>query len=84
MNTVREINDLQTLQKHRQAWDALLPLTPGASFFHSLDWLETYWSHFGALRRWRVLLDYSGADCVGILPLIIFVKYLYLLGYTLI
>ncbi len=71
MNTVREINDLQTLVGYRLVWNSLLPQTPGASFFHSLDWLETYWSHFGAELRWRVLLVYRGDRCIGILPLVL-------------
>jgi CelD/BcsL family acetyltransferase involved in cellulose biosynthesis len=71
MNTVLEINDLQTLAGYRPQWNSLLPRTPGASFFHSLDWLETYWSHFGAHRRWRVLLVYRGDRCIGILPLVL-------------
>ena len=71
VNTVQEINDFATLTGYRSAWDSLLPQTPGASFFHSLDWLETYWSHFGARRRLRVLLVYSGDECIGVLPLVV-------------
>ena len=44
---VEEINDIQRLADDRLLWNALLPQTPGASFFHRLDWLELYWRHFG-------------------------------------
>ncbi|HEV3137558.1 MAG TPA: GNAT family N-acetyltransferase [Pirellulales bacterium] len=71
MYTVREINDLKTLAGQGTLWSSLLPETPGASFFHSVDWLQTYWRHFGAQRRLRVLLVHRGDRCVGILPLVL-------------
>src|SRR5258708_5312422 len=71
MSSVREINDLETLASCRLQWNALLPSTPGASFFHSLDWLETYWRHYGADQQLRVLVVYSADRCVGFLPLVI-------------
>jgi CelD/BcsL family acetyltransferase involved in cellulose biosynthesis len=69
--TVREINDLGELAALRGAWKALLAETPGASFFQSLDWLEAYWSHFGAGQRLRVLAVQTGDQPLGILPLVV-------------
>jgi CelD/BcsL family acetyltransferase involved in cellulose biosynthesis len=71
MYTVREINDLDALAGVRASWSALLPQTPGASFFHALEWLETYWTHFGAGQRLRVLLVQEGDRVIGILPLVV-------------
>ncbi len=69
MSEVREINDPAELAHLRLVWNSLLPLTPGASFFHSLDWLLTYWNHFGEQARLRVLVVTSLGRPVGILPL---------------
>jgi CelD/BcsL family acetyltransferase involved in cellulose biosynthesis len=69
MADVLEINDIEDLAQFRLAWNALLPETPGASFFHTLDWLETYWRHFGQDQKLRVLVVRSGGSPVGIVPL---------------
>jgi CelD/BcsL family acetyltransferase involved in cellulose biosynthesis len=68
---VEEINDINQLASCRLHWNALLPQTPGASFFHSLDWLEVYWRHFGAGQRLRVLLVHCDGRPLGILPLVV-------------
>src|SRR5262249_13868041 len=54
MFTVREIDNLDQLAPLRDQWESLVQLTPTASFFQSLDWLEAYWRHFGANHRLRV------------------------------
>jgi CelD/BcsL family acetyltransferase involved in cellulose biosynthesis len=71
MSTVREINDPTELSSLRLQWNSLLPQTRGASFFHSLDWLEVYWKHFSAGQQLRVLAVYSNGRPVGILPLVV-------------
>ena len=71
MSYVREINDPQQLEELRLMWTAMLPSTPGASFFHSLDWLQVYWKHFGAGQQLRVLVLYVMDQPMGILPLAI-------------
>lgn len=71
MSSVIEINDVDRLAGYRLVWNSLLPQTPGASFFQSLDWLEVYWRHFGAAQRLRVLIVYSAGQPIGILPLTI-------------
>jgi len=69
MSAVLEINDLEQLAQIQLAWNALLPGTPGASFFHTFDWLDTYWRHFGEGQKLRVLVVRSDGSTVGILPL---------------
>ena len=71
MIEVREINQIEALGEFRPAWQALLAQTPGASFFHSLDWLECYWKHFAAGQRLRVLVVTEDRQPVGIVPLVV-------------
>ncbi len=68
---VREINQIEGLSEVRPAWQTLLAQTPGASFFHSLDWLECYWKHFSAGQQLRVLVATENRQPVGILPLVV-------------
>ena len=49
----------------------MLPRTSAASFFHSFDWLEIYWRHFGDGQRLRVLVVRAGGEPLGILPLVV-------------
>ncbi|MCA9234934.1 MAG: GNAT family N-acetyltransferase [Planctomycetales bacterium] len=70
MADVVEINDLDALQHYRLAWNALLPGTPRASFFHTYDWLVTQWKHCaGPDRRYRILIVRAAGEVIGILPL---------------
>jgi hypothetical protein len=69
MSAIVEVNDVESLQEYRLLWQALLPETPGASFFHTLDWLTAYWRRFGHRQRLRVLVAYAGSRPIGILPL---------------
>jgi len=76
MSRVVEINDLESLQNHRLLWQSLLPKTPGASFFHSIDWFEQYWRHFGpqgtgVCQTMRILIVYAVDKPIGILPLVV-------------
>ena len=75
MTHVHEINDVAELARHRPLWESLLGQTRGATFFQSLDWLETYWRHFGPgsgpNRRLRVLIVYADDKPIGILPLVV-------------
>ena len=50
MTTVREINDPGDLVGLRPLWNSLVERTEGATFFHSLVWLETYWKHFSTRK----------------------------------
>lgn len=68
---VDEYRDWKSLATLRDAWNALLPQTVGATYFHSYDWLETYWQHFGDKQRLRILAVRRGQEVVGIVPLTI-------------
>jgi CelD/BcsL family acetyltransferase involved in cellulose biosynthesis len=68
---VREINELASLERFAADWNSLLPRTPGASYFQSFDWFATYWRHFGATRRMRVMLVWGNQRLVGVVPLCI-------------
>ena len=69
MSYVLEINDARELDQIRLLWDDLVRQTPGASFFQTIDWLGTYWRHFGTDQRLRVLVAYGAGRPIGILPL---------------
>ncbi len=71
MSTTREINDPAELNALAPAWHALLAQTPGATFFQSPEWLATYWRHFGARQRLRVIVVEDGGRVRGILPLVV-------------
>lgn len=71
MTAVREINRIEELGEYRSAWHTLLRQTRGASFFHSLEWLEVYWRHYGAGQKLRTLIVSSDGRPVGILPLVV-------------
>ncbi len=68
---IEEVNDHFELASYRLLWKSLLAQTRGATFFHSLDWLQTYWKHFGGSQRLRVLVVCSDRQPVGILPLVV-------------
>jgi CelD/BcsL family acetyltransferase involved in cellulose biosynthesis len=68
---IREINSIEELTPLRPVWRSLLEQTPQANFFQSLDWLEVYWSHFGAGQRLRVLVIEDCGETIGILPLVV-------------
>jgi CelD/BcsL family acetyltransferase involved in cellulose biosynthesis len=71
MARVLEINRIDELSQFRREWEQLLRLTPGGSFFQSLEWLEVYWRHFGQGRELRVLLVSVADHLTGILPLVV-------------
>jgi len=71
MIDVREFNLIDELHAYRVVWHSLLAQTPWATFFHSLEWLEAYWTHYGEDKKLRVLVLFSAGEPVGILPLVV-------------
>jgi CelD/BcsL family acetyltransferase involved in cellulose biosynthesis len=69
MADVVEINHPHELEHYYLVWNSLLRETRSASYFQSLDWLQTYWRHYGAAQRLRVLVVYSAGAPLGIVPL---------------
>jgi CelD/BcsL family acetyltransferase involved in cellulose biosynthesis len=68
---VTEIHHPAELSGCRLLWKSLLTQTPGANHFQSLDWLESYWRHFGHGQRLCVLIVRSGDEAIGIVPLVV-------------
>ena len=71
MTSVQEIRRIDDLARWRSDWRALLARTPGASFFQSLEWLETYWRYHGPGQELRTLVVSDDEGPVGILPLVV-------------
>ena len=71
MAEVTEIRSIEELVSFRLVWQSLLLKTRDATFFQSLDWLETFWRHFGSDKQLRVLVVSSAGEVVGIVPLVV-------------
>ncbi|NLY00617.1 MAG: GNAT family N-acetyltransferase [Rhodopirellula sp.] len=71
MTDIREIHDIDELDTVRGEWGELLQRTPGASFFQSLPWLQSYWRCFGRDQRLRVMIASDRDGISGILPLVV-------------
>ena len=69
MTDVVEVNDARELSCYQVAWTALHAETRGASFFNTLEWLQTYWRHFGADHRLRVFVARSNNRPIGFVPM---------------
>lgn len=70
MASVIEVNRIEDLRAYAYFWNRLFLKTPHATFFQTLDWLETYWKFFGQNKKLRVLLVQVDSEIVGILPLV--------------
>ncbi len=68
---VLEINRVEQLRDFREIWQRLWERTAAANFFQSLGWLQTYWRHFGAGQKLRVLIVKENDSVCGILPLVV-------------
>ena len=71
MPNIKEINRIDELAAYRSAWQSLLSETAGATFFQSLDWLESYWSHYGWRQKLRTLIVSGRHGPIGIVPLVV-------------
>jgi CelD/BcsL family acetyltransferase involved in cellulose biosynthesis len=71
MIEVQAVDDIEELASYRLLWSSWLPEMPRASFFHTLEWLETYWAHFGGDQELRALVVRSAGKPIGIVPLCI-------------
>jgi CelD/BcsL family acetyltransferase involved in cellulose biosynthesis len=69
MLRVEEFRDIESLSSLADEWRRLLAQTPNANFFQSLDWLTTYWRHYGEGQRLRLLVVRDDAGVAGIVPL---------------
>lgn len=69
MLNVIELNHMDDLKEFQADWNRLLTVTPGGSFFQSLDWLEVYWRHFSEEQQLRVCVVRDANEVTGIVPL---------------
>lgn len=70
MNSVEIIEQTTDLSPLREDWSRLLAVTPHASFFQSLDWLETRWKHrLPTDAALQVAVIRENGDVTGIVPL---------------
>ncbi len=69
MLQVTEINELHELDSLRATWRRLLLQTANYSFLHTLEWLETSWSHYPLPQKLRVMLVERDGEPLGIVPL---------------
>jgi CelD/BcsL family acetyltransferase involved in cellulose biosynthesis len=69
MINVQAIDDIQELASLRLLWHSWLSQLPRASFQNTLEWLETYWQHFGRDEQLRALVVRSSGKPIGIVPL---------------
>jgi CelD/BcsL family acetyltransferase involved in cellulose biosynthesis len=72
--SVVEVRDLASLGRYRRAWDDLLAVTPGASFFQTYDWFVTRVANARDGVEPRVLIVGDEQSPLGILPLILSTK----------
>jgi CelD/BcsL family acetyltransferase involved in cellulose biosynthesis len=68
---VVEYHTLDAIELLREAWNALLPQTPDASFCLSPDWLAVHYRHSAAERQPLILAVVEAGEVVGVLPLAI-------------
>lgn len=66
---VDELRDWSAVASLRDDWNRLYAQSPGASFFQSFDWLETYWRFYGEGQSLRVLIIREANAVTGIVPL---------------
>ncbi|MGB6044087.1 MAG: GNAT family N-acetyltransferase [Pirellulales bacterium] len=71
MQQVVEIRRIEQARPYAADWSRLLRCTPGATFFHTLDWLEVYWRHFGREQQLRLLVVLEENRPIGFVPFVI-------------
>lgn len=71
MPDVKLLHDWSAVAKLRDDWRRLHAATPAATFFQSLDWLETYWKFYGEGQMLRVFAIREAGEVSGIVPLVI-------------
>jgi len=69
MISVEKIETLQDLDDLRSVWDQLLAKSDFRNIFLTFDWPRTWWKVFGDDKELYVLLVKSGAEIIGIAPL---------------
>src|SRR5574341_2578494 len=71
MPQVRAVTTPAELLALHADWEDLLARTPAANIFLTVDWLHTWWRHYGGARRLCILAACEGKELVGLAPLMI-------------
>lgn len=67
--SVREVSSSSELEALKQPWGELVSAMRTRTPFITHEWMTTWWKHFGARGRLRVLVLSRGAEITGIAPL---------------
>lgn len=68
IDEIRTLNELRSIE---HTWWSLLEQTPGADYFRTPHWLETYLEHFGDEITLKILVISEDGRTTGILPLVV-------------
>ena len=68
---IHEVREISELESYREAWQRLHAITPGASFFQSIDWFRARLRHGTRDLGFRVLIVQRNGEVQGIVPLVI-------------
>ena len=71
MLDVIELNSIEQIHDYRTEWRSLLPETPRVSFFHTPEWLESYWRFFAGDQKLRILIVRKNEQLIGVVPLVV-------------
>lgn len=64
---MRVLHSFEDAEPFRDAWDDLV-VRSGADIYQTFDWCRIWWRHYGTGRQLHLLLCYSGAELVGVIP----------------
>lgn len=64
-----EITTPEQLREYAASWKSLLAKTPHASFFQSIEWLQSRWRFAVDGEQLLVVVVYSSDDIIGFVPL---------------
>ncbi|MDA1015206.1 MAG: GNAT family N-acetyltransferase [Planctomycetota bacterium] len=68
---VHEVNSIDELNEFRPVWHHLLRDSRDASFVQTPEWLETFWEHFGANQKLRLLVMAQDGETAAIVPFVV-------------
>jgi CelD/BcsL family acetyltransferase involved in cellulose biosynthesis len=66
-----QLDSFQQVQEFGLDWDSLLNMSKDNTVFLTLDWLETWWKHFGAERELLLLAVVENEQIIALAPLMV-------------
>ncbi|MGY4648091.1 CelD/BcsL family acetyltransferase involved in cellulose biosynthesis [Mycobacterium sp. URHB0021] len=64
---VQLVDSLEALARIRDEWDGFVEQS-GSDIYFTVDWLETWWKHYGKRRTFHGVVVWDGRRIVGVLP----------------